>query len=137
MHETASLESGEDMESFHTQVVTVFEPPEADVMDVEAYGTEGVMEDADQTLTLGAGEHVHMDHGLAHREAVTQNLEGSADMRSIPAPLAEREVGEDHTSPHEEGSQVLGSPCHLPPFSKEVVVGAEDNGHVRTTHFQS
>jgi hypothetical protein len=107
------------MESFHTQVVTVFEPPEEDVMeDVEAYGNEGVMEDADQSLPSGAGEHVHMDQRLAHRGAMTQNLEGSADTGSSLAPLAVREVGEDHTSPHEEGSQVVGSPGRLPPFSK-------------------
>ena len=109
-----------DTESFHIQVVAVFEPPAEDVSDVEAYGNEGVMEDVDQTLFLGAGEHVHMDQHLAHMEAVTQNLEDNADMGSPLAPLAVMDFGGDHTSAHEEGSQVVvvDNPDHLPPLSK-------------------
>ena len=113
-----SLVLGGDKESYHTQVVAVSEPPVEDVSGVEVYGNEGVMEDVDQTQLSCVGEHVHMDQRLAHREAVTQNLEDSADMGSPLAPLAVGEGDGDHTLPHEGGSRVVGSPGHLRPFSK-------------------
>lgn len=129
-----------DKESFHIQVVDVFEPPAGDVLGVEACGTEGVMQDVMQDvahqrhLFFGAGEHdVHKDRHLVHMEAATQNLEDSVYMGS-PLALAMKSSGGDHTSAHEEGSQV-DNPGHHP-LSKLVAGGVDDSAHVRKSHWQ-
>lgn len=113
-----ALEGGKA--SFHTQVVAVFErPPGFDAPDVEAYGSEGVMEDVAQNQFSDAGEYAHMVQLLAHREAVTQNLEESDDTERPLAPLAVRKLGGDQTwVGHAGGSQVVDNPAHLLMLSK-------------------
>lgn len=107
-----------DKKSFHIQVVAAFESPVDDVLAVEAYDNEGAKKDVDQNLFLGAGEHVHTCQHRAHREAASRSLEGSVCMGSPLALLAVRDFGGDHTSAHEEGSQVVDIPDHPPPLSK-------------------
>lgn len=86
-------------------------------------------------LIVSAGEHdVHKDQHFAHMEAATQNLEDNVYMASPHAPLAVRSSGGDHTSAHEEGSQV-DNPGHHP-LSKLVAEGGDDSVHVRMSHWQ-
>lgn len=101
-------------------MVAASESPADDVLAFEACDNVGATKDVDQSLFLGAGEHVHTCQHLAHREAATRSLEGSAYMGSPLAPLAVGDFDGDHTSAHEEGIQVVvvDIPDHLPPLSK-------------------